>query len=159
MEIFLRQNEKLQKYCEVFCVRKQERLNASHCQFKRGFVMEEKKIESLTGKWIYEEDYGYGTAHGELILVQEGKKLSGKIIFSENADSNETFMIQEKIEGEINQNRIKIRATEYDIIHADYDIRYELDSWEGMMINETMIEGESLDDQGIAGSFRFTKIV
>jgi len=121
--------------------------------------MEEKKIESLTGKWIYEEDYGYGTAQGELILVQEGKKLSGKIIFSENADSNETFMIQEKIEGEINQNRIKIRATEYDIIHDDYDIRYELDSWEGMMINETMIEGESLDDQGVAGSFRFTKIV
>ncbi|MPQ45455.1 hypothetical protein GCQ56_00400 [Marinifilum sp. N1E240] len=120
--------------------------------------MEEKKIESLTGKWIYEEDYGYGTAQGELLLVQKGKKLSGKIIFSENVDSSETFMIQEVIEGEIIKNRIKIKATEYDIIHADYDIRYELDSWDGMLINETTIEGDSLDNQGIAGSFRFSKL-
>ena len=120
--------------------------------------MEEKKIESLTGKWIYEEDYGYGTAQGELLLVQKGRKLSGKIIFSENVDSSETFMIQEVIEGEIIKNRIKIKATEYDIIHADYDIRYELDSWDGMLINETTIEGDSLDNQGIAGSFRFSKL-
>ena len=131
----------------------------SDCQFERREKMEEKKIESLTGKWIYEEDYGYGTAQGELLLVQKGRKLSGKIIFSENVDSSETFMIQEVIEGEIIKNRIKIKATEYDIIHADYDIRYELDSWDGMLINETTIEGDSLDNQGIAGSFRFSKLV
>jgi len=132
--------------------------DGSDCQFERGEKMEEKKIESLTGKWIYEEDYGYGTAQGELLLVQKGRKLSGKIIFSENVDSSETFMIQEVIEGEIIKNRIKIKATEYDIIHADYDIRYELDSWDGMLINETTIEGDSLDNQGIAGSFRFSKL-
>ncbi|MGQ1908895.1 hypothetical protein ACT3CE_03820 [Marinifilum sp. RC60d5] len=120
--------------------------------------MEEKKIESLTGKWIYEEDYGYGTAQGELLLTQKGRKLSGKIIFSENVESSDTFMIQEIIEGEIIQNRIKIKAIEYDIIHSDYEIRYELDSWDGMLINETTIEGESIDNQGIAGSFRFSKL-
>nr|WP_320118017.1 hypothetical protein [uncultured Marinifilum sp.] len=120
--------------------------------------MEEKKIESLTGKWIYEEDYGYGTAQGELLLIQKGRKLSGKIIFSENVESPETFMIQEIIEGEIIQNRIKIKAIEYDIIHSDYEIRYELDSWDGMLINETTIEGDSIDNQGIAGSFRFSKL-
>ena len=121
--------------------------------------MEKDKVESLTGKWIYEEDYGYGTAKGELILEQKGKKLTGKIIFSENADSNETFMIQEKIEGEIILNRIKIKAIEYDVIYSDYDINYELDSWEGMLINENTIEGESIDDQGVAGNFRFSKII
>ena len=120
--------------------------------------MERKKIESLTGKWLYEEDYGYGTAKGELLLEQKGNKLSGKIIFTENADATETFMIQEKIEGEIILNRVRIKATEYDVIHSDYEVRYELDSWDGTLINETTIEGDSLDDQGISGSFRFTKL-
>ena len=121
--------------------------------------MEQKKIESLTGKWLYEEDYGYGNAKGELLLTQEGRKLSGKIIFSENVDDSDTFMIQEKLEGEINLNRIRLKATEYDIIHADYEISYELDSWEGMLINETTIEGDSLDEQGVSGSFKFEKVV
>ncbi|RUT78405.1 hypothetical protein [Ancylomarina longa] len=120
--------------------------------------MEQKKIESLTGKWIYEEDYGYGMAKGELLLVQKGRKLSGKIIFSENVDAAETFMIQEILEGEIIQNRVIIKAIEYDVIHADFEIRYELDSWNGMLINETTIEGDSVDEQGITGSFRFTKL-
>jgi len=121
--------------------------------------MEEKKIESLTGKWLYEENYGYGSAKGELLLTQEGRKLRGKIIFSENADDEESFMIQEKLEGEIIQNRIRLKAIEYDIIHADFDIRYELDSWDGMLINETTIEGDSLDNQGISGIFKFEKVV
>jgi len=120
--------------------------------------MKQKKIESLTGKWIYEEDYGYGIARGELLLVQKGRKLSGKIIFSENVDSENTFMIQELLEGEIVQNKVIIKATEYDVIHADFEIRYELDSWTGMLINETTIEGDSIDKQGITGSFRFTKL-
>ncbi len=121
--------------------------------------MEQKKIESLTGKWLYEEDYGYGNAKGELLLKQEGRKLSGKIIFSENVDDTDTFMIQEELEGEIILNRIRLKATEYDIIHADYEIRYELDSWDGMLINETTIEGDSLDDQGVSGSFKFEKVL
>lgn len=120
--------------------------------------MEQKKIESLTGKWLYEEDYGYGSAKGELLLIQEGKKLSGKIIFSENVEDEETFMIQEKLEGEIILNRIRLKAIEYDIIHADSEVSYELDSWDGMLINETTIEGDSIDEQGVSGSFKFEKV-
>ncbi len=133
--------------------------NYSDCQFERVENMEQKKIESLTGKWLYEEDYGYGSAKGELLLTQNGRKLSGKIIFSENVEDEETFMIQEKLEGEINLNRIQLKAIEYDVIHSDFDICYELDSWDGMLINETTIEGDSLDDQGISGSFKFERIV
>ncbi|PKQ62497.1 hypothetical protein BZG02_12285 [Labilibaculum filiforme] len=121
--------------------------------------MEQKKIESLTGKWIYEEDYGYGIAKGELLLTQIGKKLSGKIIFSENIEAEDTFMIQETLEGEVNLNRVQLKAIEYDIIHADFEINYELDSWDGMLINETTIEGDSLDDQGISGSFKFHRVL
>jgi hypothetical protein len=159
VEIFFRQTPNCKNISLIFARTNAGTRNDSDCQFEREKKMEEKKIESLTGKWIYEEDYGYGTAKGELLLEQNGKKLSGKIIFCENADSEDTFMIQENIEGEIIKNRIKIKAIDFDVIHSEYEIRYELDSWEGMLINETTIEGESLDEQGIAGNFRFSKLV
>lgn len=121
--------------------------------------MEQKKIESLTGKWLYEEDYGYGKAKGELLLIQEGKKLSGKIIFLENIEEDDTFMIQEKLEGDIMVNRIRLKAIEYDVIHSDFELSYELDFWDGRLINETTIEGDSIDMQGVIGSFKFEKVV
>jgi hypothetical protein len=44
MEKYLRQNEKLQKYCAEFCVGKYESVNASHCQFERDLKWKEKKL-------------------------------------------------------------------------------------------------------------------
>ncbi|WP_372640878.1 hypothetical protein [Ancylomarina sp.] len=115
-------------------------------------------MDSLSGKWLYEEDYSYGKAKGELFLRQIGKRLIGKIIFLENIDSSNSIMIQEFLEGEINGSQIILKATEYDIIHSDKTIFYELDCWKGILLNEFTIEGESLDNQGIYGSFIFHKV-
>jgi len=115
-------------------------------------------MDSLSGKWLYEEDYSYGKAKGELFLKQIGKRLIGKIIFLENIDSTNSVMVQEFLEGEINGSRIILQATEYDIIHSDQTIFYELDCWKGVLLNEFTIEGESLDNQGIYGSFTFLKV-
>ena len=115
-------------------------------------------MDSLSGKWHYEEDYSYGKAKGELFLKQIGRRLIGKIIFIENIDSSSPVMVQEFLEGEINGSQILLQATEFDIIHSDQDIFYELDCWKGMLLDETTIEGESLDNQGVYGSFIFQKI-
>ncbi len=115
-------------------------------------------MDSLSGKWIYEEDYSFGTAKGELFLKQIGKQLRGKIIFIENVDTPESAMIQEFVEGQIKGNHIILQATEYDIIHSEQNVFYELDCWKGNLLNEFTIEGESIDNQGIYGSFIFTKV-
>ena len=115
-------------------------------------------MDSLSGKWLYEEDYSYGKAKGELFLKQIGKRLVGKIIFLENIDSSNSVMVQEFLEGEINGSRIILQATEYDIIHSEQSIFYELDCWKGVLLNEFTIEGESLDNQGVYGSFTFQKV-
>ena len=115
-------------------------------------------MDSLSGKWLYEEDYGSGKAKGELYLKQIGKRLVGKIIFLENIESSKSVMVQEFLEGEINGNRIILKATEYDIIHSEQTVFYELDCWKGILLNEFTIEGESLDSQGIYGSFIFQKV-
>jgi len=116
-----------------------------------------KKNEPLSGKWTYEEDYGYGKAKGELLLTQDGVNLSGKIIFSEIVNGENSFMIQEIIEGELKDNRVYLKAVEYDIIYSEHEIEYELDTWQGMLVADGLIEGESLDGQGIVGSFSFRK--
>lgn len=113
----------------------------------------------LTGKWKYMENYVYGLAEGELYLKQEGKKLSGKIVFSDKMEGEESYMIQEFLTGEINERKVRLEATEYDIIHSEYKIDYELDRWFGLLVGDTTIKGISSDEQGVQGFFEFEKVV
>lgn len=113
----------------------------------------------LTGKWKYVENYGYGVAEGELYLKQKGKQLSGKIVFSDKLEGEESYMIQEFLTGEINERKVRLDATEFDIIHSECRISYELDSWFGILVDDTTIKGMSSDDQGVQGFFVFERIV
>ena len=108
----------------------------------------------LTGKWKYSEHYG----EGELYLKQEGRKLSGRIVFSDRLEGEEPYMIQEFLAGEIHERKVRLEATEYDIIHSEYKISYELDSWFGLLVEEGVIKGVSSDDQGVEGYFVFEKV-
>lgn len=112
----------------------------------------------LTGKWKYVENYGYGVAEGELYLKQEGKKLSGRIVFSDKLEGEEPYMIQEFLTGEVNDRKVRLEATEFDIIHSEYKVSYELDSWFGLLVEDEVIKGVSSDDQGVEGYFEFAKV-
>ena len=113
---------------------------------------------NLTGKWKYKEDYGFGIAEGELYLKQEGDILSGKIVFTDKLEDEEPYMIQEFLTGRVEDDEIELIAEEYDIIHSDFPIHYELDAWTGNIIDEKTITGFSMDDQGIEGKFEFVRI-
>ena len=117
------------------------------------------QILNLAGKWRYNEDYGYGLANGELHLSQDGNKVQGRIIITDNLHNEESFMIQEFVEGVIIDNKIIIDAVEWDIIHSEKEIIYELDSWNGDIVSEELIQGKSMDDQGIEGRFEFKKMI
>lgn len=112
----------------------------------------------LAGKWKYNEEYLHGKAEGELILEQDGERLSGRIIFTDQVEDEETYMIQEFLEGEIDDRKVKLNAVEYDIIHANQHIFYELDSWFGICVDDRTIVGVSVDGQGIEGRFTFEKM-
>lgn len=113
---------------------------------------------SMEGKWKYKETYGYGTSEGELFLEQEDNKLSGKIIFTDKPDDAKPYMIQEFLIGRIEELKVWLYAREYDIIHSDERIAYELDNWFGILVDEDTIKGISQDNQGIEGSFQFERI-
>lgn len=112
----------------------------------------------LTGKWKYREEYGYGMTEGELVLVQEGEQLSGRIIFTDRVDGEEGYMIQEFVRGWVRDRKVKLEAYEYDIIHSEHEVAYELDYWFGILLDDVTIKGISEDDQGVDGYFVFEKI-
>ncbi len=110
---------------------------------------------NLTGKWRYFENYGNGVAEGELYLKQEGKELSGRIVFSDRLKGEVPYMIQEFLTGIQEEKKVKLEATGFDVIHADFPVSYELDYWFGLLVDETTIRGVSRDEQGIEGYFVF----
>ena len=113
---------------------------------------------NLTGKWRYFENYGNGVAEGELYLKQEGKELSGRIVFSDRLKGEVPYMIQEFLTGIQEEKKDKLEATGFDVIHADFPVSYELDYWFGLLVDETTIRGVSRDEQGIEGYFVFEKL-
>lgn len=113
---------------------------------------------NLTGKWRYFENYGNGVAEGELYLKQEGKELSGRIVFSDRLKGEVPYMIQEFLTGIQEKKKVKLEATGFDVIHADFPVSYELDYWFGLLVDETTIRGVSRDEQGIEGYFVFEKL-
>lgn len=112
----------------------------------------------LTGKWRYFENYGYGVAEGELYLKQEGNLLTGRIVFTDRLKGEVPYMIQEFLTGTVDGRKIRLEAKEFDIIHADFTVTYELDSWFGLLVDDSTIKGVSTDNQLVEGYFEFSKL-
>lgn len=113
---------------------------------------------NLTGKWKYFENYGVGTAEGELYLKQENAKLTGRVVFTDRMEQGKPYMLQEFLVGSVDGRKVRLEAVEVDIIHADFPVTYELDRWFGLLVDDRTIKGVSTDDQGVEGNFQFEKV-
>ena len=107
----------------------------------------------LTGKWRYIENYGYGVAEGELYLKQKGQTLAGRIVFTDKVEGESSYMIQEFLKGELEGRKVRLEAVEFDIIHSEFPITYQLDHWFGLLVDDNTIKGVSKDGQGVEGYF------
>ena len=88
----------------------------------------------LTGKWRYIENYGYGVAEGELYLKQKGQTLAGRIVFTDKVEGESSYMIQEFLKGELEGRKVRLEAVEFDIIHSEFPITYQLDHFYHMFL-------------------------
>ena len=112
----------------------------------------------LTGKWRYIENYGYGVAEGELYLKQKGQTLAGRIVFTDKVEGESSYMIKEFLKGELEGRKVRLEAVEFDIIHSEFPITYQLDHWFGLLVDDNTIKGVSKDGQGVEGYFEFEKV-
>ncbi|MDR1274265.1 MAG: hypothetical protein LBK12_06920 [Odoribacteraceae bacterium] len=114
-------------------------------------------MEELAGKWKYRETYTGGEATGELSLRESEGLLAGKIIFTDRTADGQACMIQETVSGHVEGRKVKLEAMDYDVIHPDTPLHYELDTWFGIRVDDATIIGMSMDAQGVEGRFIFEK--
>jgi len=107
----------------------------------------------LTGRWRFDEDFGFGKDSGYAVLKQKGSHLKGVLRFSEQIDGEETFIVKQEVAGRITGTKIKLKSHSCEILFSDDDIIYELDTWEGELLPNGKISGNSRDAEGTGGSF------
>jgi len=108
---------------------------------------------NLTGRWRFEENFGFGKDSGYAEISQSGKHLKGVLRFSEQIDGEETFIVKQEIAGKINGTKIDLKSHSCEILFSDEDIIYELDTWAGEILPNGKIVGNSHDSEGTGGSF------
>ena len=52
---------------------------------------------NLTGRWRFEENFGFGKDSGYAEINQKGKHLTGVLRFSEQIDGEETFIVKQEV--------------------------------------------------------------
>ena len=108
---------------------------------------------NLTGRWRFEENFGFGKDSGYAELIQKGNHLKGILRFSEQIDGEETFIVKQEVAGRINGTKINLKSHSCEILFSDEDIIYELDTWEGELLSNGKITGNSKDSEGTGGAF------
>jgi len=106
---------------------------------------------NLTGRWRFEEDFGFGKDSGYAELNQKGIHLKGVLRFSEQIDGEETFIVKQEVTGRISGTKIYLKSHSCEILFSDEDIIYELDTWEGDLLPNGKIVGNSEDAEVTGG--------
>ena len=108
---------------------------------------------NLTGRWRFDENFGFGKDSGYADINQVGKHLTGVLRFSEQIDGEETFIVKQEVTGKISGTKIDLKSHSCEILFSDDDIIYELDTWAGELQPNGKIVGNSRDSEGTGGFF------
>jgi len=111
----------------------------------------------ITGRWKFREDFGFGTDSGYAQLIQKGVLINGIFQFAEQIEGEETFIVKQEVSGRLEGNKISLKAHSCEILFSEDDIVYELDAWEGEIMQDGRIEGSSKDSEGTGGAFKMER--
>lgn len=108
---------------------------------------------NITGRWKFQEDFGFGKDSGYAELSQTGINIKGVLRFTEQIEGEETFVVKQEVSGQIDGNKINLKSHSCEILFSDEEIIYELDTWEGEIMPDGRIIGNSEDSEGTGGAF------
>lgn len=112
---------------------------------------------NITGRWKFQEDFGFGTDSGYAELTQTELNIQGVLKFAEQIEGEETFVVEQEVSGQIDGNKISLKSHSCEILFSDEDIIYELDTWEGEIMSDGRIIGNSEDAEGTGGAFTMVR--
>ena len=110
-------------------------------------------MNTISGRWSFTEDFGFGKDEGFAEFIQEGENITGVLVYTERIEGETPFRVQQDIQGTFNGQELKITGTAVEILDAEEEIEYHLDCWEGIMNEKNQIVGHSYDDHECFGVF------
>jgi hypothetical protein len=108
---------------------------------------------NITGRWKFQEDFGFGKDSGFAFLKQSGSRIKGILRFTEQIEGEETFIVKQEVSGQVEGNKIHLKSHSCEILFSEEDIIYELDTWVGEITPDGKIIGNSKDSEGTGGAF------
>ena len=112
---------------------------------------------NIEGKWHFKEDFGYGCDEGEMTINQEGCKISGTMVYEERIEGDMPFVVCVDFKGMVINNQMRFKGVSYELFDLDDDCVFNLEVRYGKIINDDLIEGTSMDVDGIEGKFILVK--
>jgi len=110
-------------------------------------------MQNISGRWSFNEDFGFGKDEGFAEFTQEGENLKGVLVYTERIEGDTPFRVQQEIEGTFDGQQLKLAGTAVEILDAEEEIEYHLDCWEGILNDKNQIVGHSYDDHECFGVF------
>ncbi len=108
---------------------------------------------NLSGEWVFSEDFGVGYDSGRLKLTDTNGLLEGELAFTETIEGDSPFSILLKIKGTHKGSEVKFKAISISWLKTDEPMTYNLDKWEGIINQQGIIVGHSIDAEGVCGVF------
>ncbi|RUT79821.1 hypothetical protein [Ancylomarina longa] len=115
-------------------------------------------MKNLTGRWTFNEDFGFGTDEGFGEFKQEEDKLTGVMVYTERIEGETPFRVQQEIEGSFDGANFIINGTSVALLDVEKEFDYYLDTWEGVLNSQNQIVGHSYDNHECFGVFVLNKI-
>ncbi len=118
-----------------------------------------KQTHNLTGFWRFHEDFDHGEDIGEARLFQNGKHLSGHIVFKEIIPDELPLFIRVKIKGKIEGPQVIISESSVVVLSGGKNTSYEPEERTGLINAMGQIVGSGEDIQGVNGVFVMERIL
>ena len=110
-------------------------------------------MNSISGRWSFTEDFGFGKDEGFTELTQEGENIKGVFVYTERIEGETPFRVQQEVEGMFKDNKLKVKGTAVEVLDSEIEFEYHLDTWEGILNGNGQIVGHSYDNHESFGVF------
>lgn len=113
---------------------------------------------NISGKWLYNEDFEYGTSEGKVEFTQSGNEVTGIFTFIEKVENNYEIEVVEKTKGIISEAKVLLKSIEVKAIQDDKEIEYLPNTFDVHLISENKLVGSTYDSEEVCGVFVLKKM-
>jgi hypothetical protein len=88
-----------------------------------------------------------------VLLHQVGDFVTGTMVYEESIDGDTPFVVCVDVEGHCEDKVLILKGINYELFDVEEDWTFLLEERKGVIMNENRIEGHSIDEDGVTGTF------